>query len=97
MPTPGLVRLRPKAARPDVLGADQAQPGEALLVAEAVLAHALLPMRLSLPAASRRIFSRWRHHRRAVRITNSSAIWRSPSHHSTGGIATLATRPESEE
>ena len=91
-----------EGARPDVLGADQAQPVEALLVGEAVRAHAPFADALADAAlgAGREppdILAMCFHHRRAVRITNSSAIWRSPSHHSTSGVAALATSAESEE
>ena len=89
------VDQRAERARPDALGADEAQPVESLRVGEA--RHPFRPIRLSVPATSRFRFSRCFHHKSAASATNSPAIGRWPSAQSTTGVAALATSADNDE
>ena len=83
--------------RADVLAADQAEPGEALVVASSpdrrrcADVHRFSPIRLSVPAVSRRILSAWRHHRARSARRRAAAAARWPAtkqderRHQTGG------------
>ena len=69
--------------RPDVLAADQPQPGKALGVTETGACpvrpvHRRSPILPSLPAASRAMFSAWRSQRMAVRTRKRAAASFSP-------------------
>ena len=86
-----------EGARADILGADQAQPVEALLIGEGSAAQPFCPILPSVPSSSRLMFSLCFHQSRAARTKATPAVPGAPRSHRTIGDAALATRAESDE
>src|SRR5262245_53850138 len=90
-----------ECARPDILGTDQPQPGNALGIGQAVsgwrVHHPFAPILLSVPAISRAILARCMNHNSALRIANSRPSVGELYQAMKNGVNSVATSADADE